>query len=166
MAVHALIQRFRGGWLVLGVLLALPLHAGEGTWIRGIYTGKSPRPVTLSTAHAWRVAAEKASYLSHAFVLEGDGDSMQPLYPPGTILVLQPVRFDQLERGQTVLYRDRDNHLVAHVLVAKARDGWRICGLNNRIHDMEPVHAGNFVGVVVAAYSPLAEGSALGLALR
>jgi hypothetical protein len=41
------------------------------------------------------------------------------------------------------------------VLVAKARDGWRVAGLNNRDHDMEPVSAANLVGVVIAAFSPV-----------
>ena len=45
--------------------------------------------------------------------------------------------------------------VVAHVLVAKVRDGWRVAGLNNRSHDMEPVLAENLVGVVIAAFQPL-----------
>ncbi len=152
--------------LACGLALTTSLSAAESAWINGIDTGKSPRPLSLTTPQAWHEAADIAAHLSHAFVLVGDGESMQPLYPSGTILVLQPLPFAKLERGQTVLYRDRDNHLVAHVLVAKARDGWRITGLNNRTHDMEPVQAGNLVGVVVAAYRPLSEGSAFSVTLQ
>jgi hypothetical protein len=152
--------------VVCGLVLTATLPATESSWINGIDTGRSPRPLCLTVSQAWRQAADTASHLSHAFVLVGDGESMHPLYPSGTILVLQPLPYTRLERGQTVLYRDQDNHLVAHVLVAKARDGWRICGLNNRTHDMEPVQAGNLVGVVVAAYTPRAEGSAVNMAMR
>jgi len=45
--------------------------------------------------------------------------------------------------------------VITHVLVAKAGDGWRTTGLNNRRHDFVPVNAGNIRGVVVAAFTPL-----------
>lgn len=129
-------------------------------WIRGIYTGESPRPVAAAPAEAWDNARRLVERTPRAFVLVGSGRSMQPLYQPGTILVLQQLPFQQLKRGQTVLYRNRQDKVVAHVLVARGRDGWRVQGLNNRIHDGEPVHAGNLVGVVLAAYSPTATASA------
>jgi len=51
---------------------------------------------------------------------------MQPLYAPGTILVMQLCPYEKLERGQTALYRQQAQQgRRAHVLVAKARDGWR-----------------------------------------
>lgn len=140
--------------LLLALCPLVRLEAGDEGWIHGIFTGRSPRPISLSAPEAWQQAADCARHNSRAFVLEGGGESMQPLYPPGTILVLQAVPFAKLLPGQTALYRNRDNHTVAHVLVAKARDGWRITGLNNSTHDMEPVHAGNLVGVVIAAYLP------------
>ena len=55
-----------------------------------------------------------------------------------------------------MLYRNRQQRVVAHVLVARGRDGWRVQGLNNPTHDMEPIRAENLVGVVIAAYQPLA----------
>lgn len=78
---------------------------------------------------------------------------MLPLYPAGTRLVLREVPFPQLRPGQTVIYRNRAGRAVAHVLVARSRDGWRVRGLNNRLQDMEPVRAENLLGVVVAAYT-------------
>jgi hypothetical protein len=127
----------------------------ESAWIRGIFTGKSPRAIALEASQAWQRASSCAERAPDSFVLVGSGQSMQPLYLPGTILVLQRFPFELLERGQTVLYRNRANHVVAHVLVAKVRDGWRAAGLNNSIHDMEPVSAENLVGVVIAAFQPL-----------
>ncbi|MFI5336860.1 MAG: hypothetical protein ACHQ5A_08755 [Opitutales bacterium] len=140
--------------LILSVTARLP--AAEDPWIHGVYTGRSPRPVELSERDAWLRASECAGRNHGAFVLVGCGESMQPLYPPGTILVLQTVPYARLQPGQTVLYRNRENRTVAHVLVARTRDGWRITGLNNPTHDMEPVHAGNLVGVVIAAFLPRA----------
>lgn len=127
----------------------------DHAWIRGIYTGQSPRPVTAAEAEAWQQASTLADNTPDAFVLVGLGRSMQPLYAPGTILVLQQLPYAELKRGQTALYRTKQQTIVAHVLVAKARDGWRVQGLNNAIHDMEPLVAENFVGVVVAAFKPV-----------
>jgi hypothetical protein len=65
------------------------------------------------------------------------------------------VPYAQLERGQTAFYRNQTGQVVAHVLITKARDGWRVAGLNNRIHDMEPVGADNLLGVVIGAFRPV-----------
>jgi hypothetical protein len=127
----------------------------DDAWIRGVFTGKSPRPVALAETDAWQRASTVSEHAPNSFVLVGTGRSMQPLYVPGTILVLQQFPYELIERGQTVLYRNKARKIVAHVLVAKARDGWRVAGLNNRDHDMEPVSAANLVGVVIAAFQPL-----------
>jgi len=144
------------GFLFSLLLLVGGLFGAEAdeTWIRGTFTGRSPRPQPMPETDAWRCAAEVAAQGRGAFVLVGQGRSMQPLYPAGTILVLQPVPFRDLQPGQTVLYRSRKNRAVAHVLVSKTRDGWRARGLNNATPDAEPVLEKNLVGVVIAAYSP------------
>ena len=134
--------------------------AGEtsGAWIHGVYTGGSPRPVVTAEAEAWHQASALAENTSASFVLVGSGRSMHPLYSPGTILVLRKSPYGELQRGQTALYRTKGQKIVAHLLVAKVRDGWRVQGLNNSTHDMEPVCQENFVGVVIAAFQPVASG--------
>lgn len=127
----------------------------DEAWIRGIFTGKSPRVVALAETEAWQRASTMAEHAPNSFVLVGSGRSMQPLYAPGTILVLQQFPFELLERGMTVLYRNQASQVVAHVLVARARDGWRTAGLNNSRHDMEAVSAANLVGVVIGAFQPI-----------
>lgn len=127
----------------------------DGDWIRGIFTGRSPRAVSLAETDAWQQAGTLAGKAPDSFVLVGSGRSMEPLYAPGTILVLQQFPYELLEPGQTVLYRNRARKIVAHVLVAKVRDGWRAAGLNNSRPDLEPVSPGNLVGVVIAAFEPL-----------
>jgi hypothetical protein len=158
----------RRALLRLGLLTVLLTGAdareADAEWIRGVYTGESPRPVVTSEPEAWRQASAIADHTPGAFVLVGSGHSMQPLYTPGTILVLRQLPFEELKRGQTVLYRSKAEKIVAHILVAKARDGWRARGLNNRIHDMEPVQTDNLVGVVVAAFKPLPRGRSVSLA--
>ena len=146
-----------GGWLLCG-LLGPAFGAARETddlWIRGIFTGNSPRPVPVAESDAWERAGALARQTPGAVVLVGFGESMLPLYPPGTILVLQPLAFENLARGQTAIYRNRAHQVVAHTLVAKARDGWRSAGINNRIHDMDAVQAANLLGVVIAAFLPM-----------
>jgi phage repressor protein C with HTH and peptisase S24 domain len=135
---------------------AIAASAGESgrEWIRGIYAGASPQPIATELADAWQQASDLAEHTSRAFVLVGAGESMLPLYAPGTILVLRQQPYAQLKCGQTVLYRNHERKVVAHVLVALTHDGWRAQGLNNRLHDMEPVREENLIGVVIAAYRP------------
>lgn len=149
-------------WLVLLVILGVQLsaHAYDETrdpWIRGVFTGLSPRPERASEPEAWRAAIELVNRTPGAFILVGGGRSMQPLYPAGTLLVIRETPYSDLRSGQTVVYRNKNYRAVGHTLVAKARDGWRARGLNNRIHDMEPVVADNLIGVIIAAYTPVAQ---------
>jgi hypothetical protein len=148
----------RTPWCLVGLLFVGTMAGAkeiDNAWIRGVFTGKSPRVVALAESAAWQHASTLAEHAPDSFVLIGSGQSMQPLYAPGTILVLQRFPFELLERGQTVLYRNHARHIVAHVLVGRTRDGWRVAGLNNPSHDMEPVSAENLVGVVIAAFQPV-----------
>lgn len=154
--------------MVSGLLLLSGLVASaresDDAWIRGVYTGRSPRPVRMPETQAWQLAGEIAGFTPDAFVLVGSGESMRPLYAPGTILVMQQCAYERLQPGQTALYRNKRGKVVAHVLVTRARDGWRITGLNNCIHDLEPVVRENFVGIVIAAFQPARSGNAVQLA--
>lgn len=144
------------GLLLLFAATGARAEDSDNLWIRGIYTGASPRPQPATEERAWQSASTLAEGIAGGFVLVGSGRSMQPLYESDTILVLQQVPYQDLRRGQTVLYCNQDGKVVAHVLVAKTRDGWRARGLNNFSHDMEPVRATNLVGVVIGAFKPLA----------
>lgn len=128
------------------------------SWIHGHFAGRTPRPVAAVETEAWQQASTLAENTPAAFVLVGSGRSMHPLYAPGTILVLQKAAYAELQRGQTALYRTKQQKVVAHLLVAKVRDGWRAQGLNNLTHDMEPVNADNLIGVVIAAFQPVVTG--------
>ncbi len=142
--------------LIFGAL-TLTVQAGQasGDWIRGVYTKGSPAPTALPSTLALREAQAYAARTQGATVITGRGHSMAPLYPDGTVLVVASRPYSELSRGMTVVYRNRANRSVAHVLVARANDAWRVTGLNNRSHDGEGVDAANLVGVVVAAFQPV-----------
>jgi hypothetical protein len=156
-------------WLC-GLALAAAAHARDETrdaWIRGVFTGNSPRPQIVAESDAWQRAEQIVRATPDAFTLVGGGVSMQPLYPPGTILVLREIEFAALRSGQTAVYRNGARRPVAHVLVAKCRDGWRVRGLNNATFDPEAVVAENLLGIVIAAFVPMPPAATTGrLAVR
>lgn len=137
--------------------------APAGQYVAGHYVAASPRPELRAAGEAARLARQVAAAHPGAFVVRGRGESMHPLYPSGTLLVVQPRPYETLQRGMTVMFRSRANHTVAHVLVAHTADGWRTSGLNNRRHDYLQVNADNIAGVVVAAFI---EGNTRQVALR
>lgn len=122
-------------------------------YIAGCYVVGSPTPELSTPSEAKQRSRALAVSLPGAFVLKGQGRSMQPLYGDNTVLVVQPKPFAQLERGMSVVFRTKDNRSITHVLVAKSKDGWRTMGLNNARHDGTPVTQENLQGVVVAAYT-------------
>jgi len=121
----------------------------------GLFLGSSPQPIAVARREAWRYAEKVAAQHEGAFVVRGDGLSMAPLYPSGTVLVIGRVSFDQLKRGDTVVYRNEEGRPIAHVLVSPSRDGWRAAGLNNSHLDEESVLPENLLGVVISAYTPV-----------
>lgn len=127
------------------------------SWVRGIYVAESPAPLLVPRSAALIAAREQAQRAAGSKIVTGAGQSMEPLYASGTLMVVAPAALETLKRGQTVVYRNRENLAVAHVLVAKCRDGWRVAGLNNPRHDGEGVTGANLLGVVIAAVTPVAD---------
>lgn len=143
------------------IMILLAILAGfaarleaHDTYIRGMYVGRCPEPRHASFQDAWRLAESDADTESNAFVVVGSGPSMEPLYPSGTVLVVQKVPYASLKSGSAVVYINRRGTPVLHVLVALASDGWRVAGLNNPGADPGGVDARNFAGLVIRAYIP------------
>lgn len=140
--------------ICLGAALLATTTAHAETYIAGQYVVGSPQAELRTPEEARALALQTARELPGAFVVRGTGDSMLPLYPSGTFLVVQPQPYEGLSRGMTVVFRNGERS-ITHLLVAKTGDGWRTAGLNNRRHDYMAVHAGNIRGVVVAAFTPV-----------
>lgn len=155
--MHRINRKIRT-WIVAlsgSILLSSTLSGAEikATYIAGNYVA-SPTAEFASHSLAQYKAYQLASTLPGAYVVRGRGHSMQPLYHSGTFLVVQPLPFEKLTRGMSVVFHSRDRY-VTHVLVARTKDGWRTTGLNNRRHDYVPVNETNIRGVVVAAFTPI-----------
>jgi hypothetical protein len=148
-------------WLlpIFRVLLVIFLFSSPGRaadFRRGhLFFGNSPQPIAVARQEAWRYAEQVAARHDGSFVVRGDGLSMAPLYPSGTVLVIERVSYDQLKRGATVIYRNKEGQPIAHLLVAQSRSGWRTAGLGNEDIDDESVGPENLLGIVTSAYTPV-----------
>jgi hypothetical protein len=141
--------------VLIVVFLSAALGRASDSKLSNLFAGCSPQPIAVARQQAWKYAEQVAAKHDGAFVVRGDGASMAPLYPSGTVLVIERVPFDQLKRGATVIYRNNDGEPIAHLLVALSRDGWRSAGLGNQHIDDECVSPENFLGVVTSAYTPV-----------
>jgi hypothetical protein len=112
-------------------------------------------PVAEVTENPWREAQRRSASVPDSTLMVGDGTSMLPLYPNGTVLVLQTVEWAHLQPGMTVVYSmepDAPFDMVAHVLKAKHGQSWEAQGVNNDQPDEVAVTRDNYVGTVVAAF--------------
>jgi hypothetical protein len=142
-------------FVLLIIFLASSIGRAADLSPGALFSGNSPQPIAVARREAWRYAEHVAAEHDGSFVVRGDGASMAPLYPSGTVLVISRVSFDELKRGATVIYRNREGRPIAHVLVSLSRKGWRTAGLNNPHLDEESVSPENLLGVVISAYTPV-----------
>ena len=76
--------------------------------------------------------------------------SMEPSYPVGMMIFVEPVGFDQLESGDVVTFVKSDNTVVTHRIVDIDRETHMITtkGDNNNAPDGSPVSYKNVIGRV------------------
>ncbi|MBC2596055.1 S24/S26 family peptidase [Ruficoccus amylovorans] len=107
---------------------------------------------TVSPSSA-RSAAYKVERLGNGrMAAQGSGMSMAPLYGDNTVVVFDPIAFDDLQPGMVVLYEASDGRLLCHALSRKIGQTWEVEGINNPDIDPERVHADNLKGVVYATF--------------
>lgn len=97
--------------------------------------------------------AEKLAQENGGTALWGIGHSMEPLYAPGTAVVVKEIAYDDIKKGMTLVYRKANGGLVAHSVIDEDRRGYVVQGVNNDEPDTVSVNEKNIVGVIVAAYS-------------
>lgn len=124
------------------------LRAGTGD-------GHSPVPERVAARDAWRMAESLAASGQNYEVVVGRGGSMLPLYPDGTVLLLQRVPMADLRGGMTVVFIGDSGRPVAHALLQKTWRGWLAKGLNNPEPDRTLVRTSNYLGTVVRAFTPV-----------
>jgi hypothetical protein len=153
------IPDFRIGAAAALLALATFLSGCAGT---AVSAPPSAHRAILTLRHEAPARVENAA-LAYArlhegdFTLTGAGESMAPVYSPGTVVVVHPTSFFMLRAGMAVVYVNRAGRQVAHVLIEERGAGWIAQGLNNAEPDCELVTPENLVGVVACAFVPEAD---------
>ncbi len=76
--------------------------------------------------------------------------SMEPSYPVGMMIVVEPVSFDQLSNGDVITFVTGDNTVVTHRVVGIDKETQQLTtkGDNNNVSDASPVSYKNVIGRV------------------
>lgn len=114
----------------------------------------SPVPEIAQSGDAWRQAEALAEAEPGCEVLVGSGDSMLPLYPDRTVLVVRRFAMGELQAGMTVIFVGDQGSMVAHTLIEKTSGGWVARGLGNTEIDGTRVRPENYLGTVIKAFAP------------
>lgn len=148
----------RGGWFVwLAALLlacAPALQAGiRSDRILAAILTHNPAPRIVDQGRQLATAEAAAALIPGAQALWGVGHSMEPLYATNTAVVVVPVAYDDIRKGMTVVFWNRDGFRVAHTVIGETRGGYLTQGVNCDEPDPGVVNERNLIGVVVAAYA-------------
>jgi len=118
-----------------------------------LFISRAPLPTLVARGAEMATAEIVAANNDGDFALHGVGSSMEPVYPPGTAIVVHPCSYRMLRAGMAVVYVSRRGSYVAHMLVEETPRGWLVIGLNNSEPDDELVTAGNLLGVIKDVYT-------------
>src|SRR5690349_3624288 len=89
-----------------------------------LFVQRAPLPVLVAKSQVIATAERTAALHEGDFVLHGVGASMEPVYLPGTAVVVHPTAFHMLRKGMPVVYTNQRGAYVAHMLVEKTSAGW------------------------------------------
>lgn len=116
----------------------------------------SPVRIVVSDIHPWKKAQQIAEHVPNSDVMVGHGGSMLPLYPDGTVLVVQRLKLDHLRPGMTVVYLTGGDvywNLRAEILVKSIKAGlWETAVSDKQSeHRLKLLDDENYIGTIVAA---------------
>jgi hypothetical protein len=131
-------------FIALFIALALSLQTGCQTTERA-YTTFSPVKYDDALMVGQMVKfGDNGSYMART-----NGTSMLPLLTENTVVVVRPIKFEELEVGMTVAYKNSDGIGVLHQLIRRATPrSWVAKGLNNPYEDRDYVTKENLLGVL------------------
>lgn len=115
-------------------------------------TGRTKPQSTVAPMAARRASTVVSMGAPGRTVGEGGGQSMAPIFTDGTLVVIHPIAYEDLQPEMIVAYRDKFGGVVVHKLVVKRAYGWVARGIGNAADDDELVTAGNLLGVVYATF--------------
>lgn len=123
--------------------------AGAATAAQTYLPSFSNVPFLTALQDASLVAAQKEG----RWVARTDGTSMLPFFGSDSITVVQRIDAARLRPGMIAVYRNADGEQVAHRVVGRTEQGWRVQGFNNDRADTTVVDENNLLGVVYATFN-------------
>jgi signal peptidase I len=78
--------------------------------------------------------------------------SMKPTLDENSVVTVEAVDFNQLQKGDIVIYRDATGVPIVHRLYEQSGARWLVLGDNNPAVDHEAVTSANLVGRVCAIF--------------
>lgn len=146
--------------LSLMLLLALLSGCATGPGLAGGIAPRSgvPRENALALA---KLAA--ATIGGQVYTIAPTG-SMRPTIDESSIVTIEQVSLENLQKGDIVVYRSSSGAAVIHRLYEKAHDRWLVLGDNNATIDREAVTSRNLIGRVCAIFYTSADKTTTGQA--
>jgi signal peptidase I len=144
------------GWLaaILFLVCAAGLRAGiKSDRLLAAILNHTPAPLIVEPGRQLAQAEHAARRLPGAHAFWGVGRSMEPLYATNTAVVVAPIAYDDIRKGMTVVFWNRDGFRVAHTVVGETRGGYLTQGVNCSEPDPGVVNENNLIGVVVQAFA-------------
>lgn len=135
--------------LLLSAFLGGCTGDGAGPKVAGPATPTS----AASIGEAFRDAETVAGREPGRVTAKGTGASMAPVFGDNTLLVINPIRFEDLQAGMSVAYVNSRGMRVVHKLVSRTKAGWLVIGFNNTRIDEDLVTPANLIGVVYASFN-------------
>ena len=80
------------------------------------------------------------------------GNSMEPMLADGTVIVIKPVPFSEIDLGMDVAYTNSKGEMVLHRIIRRRGNVWIAKGINNPGVDPDPVTESNLIGVLYAVF--------------
>lgn len=85
-------------------------------------------------------------------VVRVSGRSMLPYFGEEAVIVMKKIDAARLRVGMIAIYVNRFGEQVAHRVIGRAGDGWRVQGYNNDEPDSTVVNGSNLLGIVYAIF--------------
>jgi signal peptidase I len=116
----------------------------------------TPEPIapqsSLSRDKAIAMAQQAADIMGGRVFTIAPTGSMKPTLDENSVVAVEKVSFEELRKGDIVIYRDAAGLPVVHRLHQQLSGRWMVLGDNNAAVDQETVSPANFVGRVCAIF--------------
>ncbi len=140
--------------MTMNTRLAILLFSASMALIGCTYVGDRSSPDSdLRAGEGMAVAYQLEGQDKGRVAGWGRGESMQPIFADNTILVTNPIEWEDLQKGMLVAYFGPHGDRVVHSLVRYSESGdyWQAKGINNLEADGGRVTRENLIGVVYAS---------------